>query len=280
MPRLRRARFFCLYFGMISFMLVSCSGMQKSEMERLKRNNEIEEFIYRKESDHFIPPFALNPIQRDSYPWEEEYVGNIPKITKEYFRCRGRIDHPEQMRPLKDGKPGYYHDCGGLESHSLPMKNNKEFVYPLFINLLNYIQKVTGKRVVITCAHRCPKHNIYADPSDVYQRSKHQVGAEVDFYVEGFEYQPEKVLEMIKQFYREYPAYKNHPEWQKFVYNAEKEQLSNKEVFVRISWEDQNRDFDNSHPYPYLTLELKYDIEANRSIQYQWQEALNGYARW
>jgi hypothetical protein len=253
--------------------------MQKSEMDRIKRNNEIEEFIYRNESDRFIPPFALKTIKRDDYPWEEEYVGNIPKITKEYFRCRGNMNHPEQVKISKEGKPTYHHDCGGIESHSLPMKNSQEFVYPIFINLLNYIQRITEKKVVITCAHRCPKHNLYADSSDTYQRSKHQVGAEVDFYVEGLEFHPEKVLEIIKQFYQEFSSHLGS-EWHKFSYNREKEQLFNKEIAIRISRENQNRDFDNEHPYPYLTIELKYDTQNERAVQYQWQEALSGYVRW
>ncbi len=254
--------------------------MQKSEMERIKRNNEIEEFIYRRESDHFIPPFSLIPVKREKYPWEEEYVGNIPRITKEYFRCRGKATHPTISRASKEGSETYHRDCGGIESHSLPMRNNQEFVYPVFINLLNYIQKITERKVIITCAHRCPKHNLYVDPYDVHQRSKHQVGAEVDFYVEGWEQTPEKVFDVIKKFYLEFPPYQGSSEWKKFVYSAEKEQLSNKEIAVKISRENQNRDLDNDHPYPYLTIELKYDIELGRAVQYQWQEALNSYVRW
>lgn len=261
-------------------LLSACSGMQKSEMDRIKRNNEIEEFIYRNETDQFIPSFSLKPMKKEEYPWEEEYVGNIPKITKEYFRCQGKTTHPEQVKVSKEGKSTYHHDCGGIESHSLPMKNSQEFVYPIFITLLNHIQKVTEKKVVITCAHRCPKHNLYADPSDVYQRSKHQVGAEVDFYVEGLEFEPERVAEIIKQFYQESRTYLGKAEFQRFTYNKEKEQLSNKEIAIRISRENQNRDLDNHHPYPYLTIELKYDIEKERAVQYQWQEALSGYVRW
>ncbi|MBI5274652.1 MAG: hypothetical protein HY860_06350 [Chlamydiales bacterium] len=269
-----------LSYNFLLLLLCACSGLEQSQNERIKRNNEVEEFIYRNDNEKVYPDVVWIVQEREKYPWEEEYLGTIPKITKEYFRCKGKSDNKEQIRYNKNSQPVYYHDCGGVEKHSLPLMDDKEFIYPVLINILNYIQQESNKRVVITCGHRCPKHNLYADKVDASQRSKHQVGAEVDFYVEGLERQPKQVIEMIQNFYQQDSFYKDKREFTHFFENKEKKNWYNKEIVVRLSEEDENRDFDNRHPYPYLTIEIKYDIITGKPLQYNWQKALNGYMRW
>ena len=96
------------------------------------------------------------------------------------------------------------------------MKGDKEFVYPILIDLLNEVQAKTRGKVVITCGHRCPVHNAYADNSSYNQNSKHMIGAEVDFYVQGLESPPEEVFELLMSHYKENPRYQEEKAYSEF----------------------------------------------------------------
>ena len=233
------------------------------------------EWIFRLSSEkHYI----LEPLKRqtrDPYPWETRYNRPIPKITKEYFRCKGNNLNPLKTLVSGGDKGIYLFDCGGSEAHSLPLKEEREFIYPILIDLLNFIQEKTRRRVVITCGHRCPVHNRYVDPGNSNQSSKHQIGAEVDFYVEGTETQPLKIVELILAYYREEDPCKRYQNQT----DVSTEPWYNKEIFVKLYKEYEGRDLDNSHPYPYITLQVRYDRELNRPIHYNWHCAHNGYRR-
>ena len=114
------------------------------------------EYIYRLHDEYLF--IAEPPLKRpvEPYPWEKGNVGNLPKITKEYFRCKGSSLNPQRNHQEKGSEVVRLTDCGGTSRHSLPLRNGKEFVYPILLDLLNHIQSKTGKRVVITCGHRCP----------------------------------------------------------------------------------------------------------------------------
>src|SRR5688572_14981430 len=156
-----------MYAIFLLFFLFSCSSEEPNRLTG--------EFIYREEGEYHFNPPRSQLARRDPYPWEEGKVGKFPKITKEFFRCKGSLLNP----PKPDA------DCGG--KHSLPLIHQKENVYSILIDLLNYLQQKTQKRVVITSGHRCPQHNTYVDPSARNQTSKHLIGAEVSFYVQGLE---------------------------------------------------------------------------------------------
>lgn len=261
--------------GCLLLLLFSCSGLEKAQHARVKKNNEVEEFIYRNHDEFFYETDEVVRVKREKYPWEEQYIGNLPKITKEYFRCKGKIANPEQVR-IESGREIYVHDCGGIEKHSLPLHDNKEFIYPILIELLNYIQEKTHKRVVITSGHRCPQHNIYCDPYKSAVRSKHLIGAEVDFYVEGLEKQPNKVIQLIKNYYHEKSDYQKLIAYKQF-FKGKNNSWHNKEIKISISEEE---DLDNQHGYPYITVEVQYDLASKRPVYYNWQQAFNGYMRW
>src|SRR5206468_4318905 len=151
------------------------------------------------------------------------------------------------------------------ERHSLPLSDGKEFVYSILLDLLNYLQAKTGKRVVVTCGHRCPVHNLYADQSKSNQVSKHMIGAEADFYVQGFEERPDLIVELIKGFYKEEARYQGLPAYQEFKrFEKEEAGLStlpwyNQEVCIKLFKKSEGRDIDNRHPYPYLSIQVRYD---------------------
>lgn len=259
--------------------LFSCSGLEKSESDKVKRENSKAEYIYRKADEKLFALPKLEHREREPYPWEDPDGSLFPKITKEFFRCKGSPMHPFQTHQEKT-----LQDCEGFEKHSLPIHNDHEFIYPVLLDLLNYIQKKTKKKVVITCGHRCPIHSTYADPRKENQTSKHLIGAEVDFYVQGLEEIPMEVIEALLQFYVETPAYRGVVDYEKFYrFRGETDVTTipwyNKEIFVKLYQKHEGRDFDNRHPFPYICIQVRYDRDHRKTVSYSWAQAHRGYHR-
>lgn len=242
------------------------------------------EYLYRLHSEKFFDPPLPEKKTLEIYPWEKTLVGNLPKLTKEYFRCKGSSLNAAKTIEQK-GEIVRCMDCSGSEKHSLPLREGKEYVYQVLIDVLNYIQLKTGKRVVITSGHRCPEHNMYVDSSFANQSSKHMIGAEVSFYVQGVEENPEYSLRLIQNFYKEDPKFKGQKEFEEFKrYEKEDTDVStlpwyNKELFVKIYTKREGRDFDNRHPYPYLSIQVRYDRELNEKVVFSWEKANKNYFR-
>lgn len=263
---------------------VSCSSSNKNDDEVSQQRYEQREYIYRLHTDTFntIPPAVVH--HPDPYPWEKGFVGNHLKITKDFFRCRGCNLNPVHTAQEK-GELVRYYDCGGAEKHSLPLRDQREFVYPILIDLLNYIQLKTQKRVVITSGHRCPDHNTYVDSSENNRFSKHMVGAEVSFYVQGMENHPETILKHIQNYYKETPKYEKKKEfldfqrYQKGDTDVSTQPWMNKEIFVKLYKAKEGRNFDNRHPYPYLSIQVRYDLDTKEKVIYDWNKANNNFMR-
>ena len=261
-----------------------CSSIEDSQNAKIKQSNESKELIHRKVVDLQYPKAELSLQIRDPYPWETGYAGLHPKITKEMFRCRGDAKH--LPRAKEDVPTQLVHDCGGRLKHSLPVKGGKEFVYPILIDLLNYVQLKTSCPVVVTCGHRCPAHNSYADSSIYNLSSKHMMGAEVDFYVLGMENKPEEVVSVLMGYYKEKESYKNLKEYEQFSrldhvkINVSTTPWYNKEILIKLYKKDEGRDFDNQHPHPYLSLQVRFDREKNEKVTYSWEKAFQGYMRY
>lgn len=243
------------------------------------------EYIFRHHDESMMQIEPMFPLKRADYFWEENQQGHYPKITKDFFRCRGSSLNP--VRFVQKGKEIVrYYDCGGPQKHSLPLREQKEFIYPILIDLLNYIQTQTGKQVVVTCGHCCPEHNAYLNPMPANQFSKHMLGAEVDFYLQGMEQQPEKIVELILAYYREQPKYKGLIEFEEFK-RYEKEDTNvkvfpwyNKEIFLKLVRKEEGRDFDNRHPYPYISIQVRYDWDLKKQVNYSWDQAFHNLHRW
>ena len=254
--------FFFNYFtsSLLLFFLGGCSGLEKSESKKQRQVNLVVQPIKRKSTDHFFDLRDPKPTQnQEVYPWQKNYTGKIPRITKEFFRCKGNVLNPPLRIASETQQITYQIDCGGLERHSLPIQNGKEYIYPILIDLLNHIQEKTGKRVVITSGHRCPIHNRYVDPSKKNRVSKHLMGAEVDFFVEGMEYDPLSLIEILESYYKDKPLINKQNHWM------------NSEVVITCHSIDEPRNGDNQHKYPYLTIELR--------IPFSWQLGYNGFYR-
>ena len=163
-------------------LLTSCN-FNENKSNKIKNIKILE--ISRKKDDKYFDFEKVEMRKIRNYSFENE-VDNLPKITKEYFRCKGNALNPERIDETNKEDIKVFLDCDGSSKHSLPIINGSENVYSILVELLNYIQKRTKKRVNITCGHRCPKHNAYSDFYLNAKTSKHMIGAEVDFYVDSY----------------------------------------------------------------------------------------------
>jgi hypothetical protein len=267
------------------FVLWACSTPEEGEYNLLKDQNQKGEFIYRAKG---VQNFAFkNPLHRlrSKYPWENTLVGTYPKITKEFFRCKGKILNPPNIITENVAEPLRFHDCGGFEKHSLYLKEGKEFIYPILIDLLNYVQAKTGKRVVITSGYRCPEHNSYVDPTNANKSSKHMIGAEVDFYVQGLENKSDLIIRLLMQYYNENKKYEGQKEFLVFDrYKLQDRVLitdpwCNKEIMIKLFYSSEGRNLDNRHPYPYISIQVRYDFDRKEKVTYNWNDAFRNYLR-
>lgn len=260
---------FCLLFS-------SCSEADNSHASSKKGkpiSRHSDEVSYTLAPPKHIPP--------PPYPWENGQLGDLPKITKEYFRCNGSLLNPEKMVE-KSGKLERIADCGGADKHSLPLKDGEEYIQPILISLLNYLQTETHKRVVITSGHRCPDHNLYVDHSKENLYSKHQVGAEVSFYIQGMEESPDQVVQLLLNYYKEHPEedFRNFQRYEKSDTNVSTLPWYNKEIFIKLFKPDEGRNFDNRHPFPYIAIQVRYDPVLKERVFYSWDKAYQNYLRY
>lgn len=217
------------------------------------------------------------------YPWDKVDLSHPMKINKEFFRCKGNVLNPCHIFD-QNGERIHHYDCGGIQKHGLPLRNGKEFIYPLLIDLMNYIQIRTEKKVVITSGHRCPEHNTYVDSSKQNQSSKHMIGAEVSFYVYGMEHCPEIIIKLIQEFYTSEVSVKQIPQYSEFkryekVSDVETKPWFNKEIFIKLYKKHEGRNYDNRHSYPYISIQLRFDRDLNETVNYSWEKANRNYYR-
>lgn len=254
--------------------VLGCSRSEELAKEKIRENHCRIEPIYRNHDEFFYDLQTPEHTPRSLYPWEAESY--LPRITREYFRCRGN-----PANPPKQGTDSLLSDCEGGSRHGLPVLQGREGVYPILIELLNYIQQKTGKRVIVTCGHRCPAHNVYADGSKEARVSKHQIGAEVDFYVQGMEESPLEVVSLIMQYYRDTSPNRTDSAYCDFKRCAPSQTAlqpwMNQEVLIQVFQKEEGRDFDNRHPYAYICVQVRFDRDTKERVIYEWVKAHRGY---
>ena len=206
-------------------------------------------------------------------PWQSSSSHHHP-ITKEHFRCKGSFANPVRTTNEKNG--ARYFDCGGVDRHSLFLQDGKEFIYPILLDLLNFVQDKTGKKVIVTSGYRCPDHNTYVDSSPSNAASKHMVGAAVDFYVQGLEV--DKVASILMGYY------KNQAKEFSTFERATKSDVSTlpwmtKEITIKICKSTEGRDVDTCHNLAYICLQVRYDKERDKKVVCNWDDAFKGYLR-
>lgn len=48
---------------------------------------------------------------------------------------------------------------------------------------------------------------------------------------------------------------------------------------MKVSQASEGRNLDNQHPYPYVTLQVRYDRATGQPVSYTWKQANQGYRR-
>ena len=140
--------------------------------------------------------------------------------------------------------------------------------------------------MIVTSGHLCPIHNLYNDPSKENRTSKHQIGGEVDFYVEGMEDRAQEIVSILLNYYQENPLYQGQREWVEFQrYEKPDARVStppwlNKEVYIKLCLQEEGRDHDNQHTHPYISIQVRYDRDRQERVLYQWDKAHQGYPRY
>lgn len=276
------------YLLFLSFFLLvatGCSTSDEIDADNIMLRNQKGEFIFRQADEILYPIQPPEKAPAISYPWSNDVSSRHPKITKEYFRCKGSPLNPPHTT-VKEGETQKVYDCGGTQKHSLPLRDGKEFVYPVLLELVNYIQDETGHKLVVTCGHRCPEHNAYADTEPFSQYSKHMIGAEASFYVQGLEDKPDAIVDLIVKYYKNHPAFKDKKDYTDFKRyekgntNTAIKPWYNKEVFIKIYGSGEGRNYDNRHPYPYVSIQVRHDRDLNENVTYSWDKAFRNYHRW
>ena len=262
---------------MLLFAAACCSSPEESASIR-------SEPIRRKAGGCDYKPAPWVPSPRKPYPWETISPHNHPRITKDFFRCQGMSLNP--IRSIEHrGESIRLEDCGGADAHGLPLSGEEEWIPQILLELLNYIQDQSEKRVVITCGHRCPKHHQYVLQTPYAKPSKHLMGAEVNFYIQGLEDKPEAAVRLVQKFYQEDPETRDQAEYTTFErYEKSDTDVStkpwfNKEIFMKLYLPFEGRNFDNRHPYPYLSIQVRYDRKKNKRLLFHWGAAEKNFLR-
>ncbi|MDB6080999.1 MAG: hypothetical protein JWO53_271 [Chlamydiia bacterium] len=255
----------------ILLLFTSCGSSSKEETVQ-------GEYIFRLHDEEFLHIQPLKPKAPPQYPWQTGSQNSLCRITKEYLRCKGSPLNLPRIVKEGDKESARYTDCGGPDKHSLPLKNGKESIYPILLELLNRIQEITKRPVVITSGHRCPDHNTYIDPSPQNSASKHMIGAEVDFYIQGLETHPEVAIKIIQDFYKtdsRYQKQKDYLEFKRFekLTNSSTAPWYNKEIFIKLFKAHEGRNLDNRHSHPYISLQVRFDKEKNLAVTFSWEQA-------
>ncbi len=98
------------------------------------------------------------------------------------------------------------------------------------------------------------------------------LAAEVDFYLKG--YDPNKIIELLQEYYKGEPFER---------FNSDKLDIStpawfNKEIFIKLYLPGEGRDLDNTHPYPYISIQVRYDQDLKKRVVFD-QEQVENYHR-
>jgi len=251
----------CLFFSSIFF----CSCQKEPKKITLIPLSDIQKLPSE-------PQVSPKHQELEPYPWQErceqgKHSSHLRPLTKEYFRCKGSSLHLPRIVSDKSVEHKRFYDCSGGHKHSLPLQDGKEYVYPILIELLNEVQRKTNLPVIVTSGHRCPTHQAYIDSSAKGFSSKHLIAAEVRFYVQGLQEHPEEVIKhLIRHYEGQEKVYAAFQRFEKET-DVSTPPWHNKEIFIKLYKSHEGRDFDNRHPYPYISIQVRFDREKNEPVR-------------
>src|SRR4051812_27330602 len=110
-------------FLLLGLFLQGCSSSSSPSSSSLPKG----EYLFRRYDESLVQVESMAAIKRKSYPWEEDWQCCYPKITKDFFRCRGSSLNPVHFAQ-KGKEVVRFYDCGGAQKHSLPLRDQKEYI--------------------------------------------------------------------------------------------------------------------------------------------------------
>ena len=105
------------------------------------------------------------------------------------------------------------------------------------------------------------------------------VGAAVSFYIVGLEKAQEEIMKIILNYYRKSSLpEKERGKYLEFKQMEKGEGCSmpswyNKEICVKFYKENEGRDVDNSHPFPYVSIQVRFDRATQKEVSFKQSEA-------
>jgi hypothetical protein len=111
------------------------------------------------------------------------------------------------------------------------------------------------------------------------------LGAEMSFYVQGMEYQPDKVITILMDYYahtkefQDLPEFRNFERYDKATTSVNTPPWYNKEIFIKLFMPAEGRNLDNRHPYPYVSVQVRFDRQTKENVTYSWEKAIKNYLR-
>lgn len=236
------------------FLLVSCGSFEKSEKKKLMQKEKRVCAVVLQGGEKQLDLGPSQSFEVAGYPWERYGFLLLP-ISKEHFRCKGSSLSPPKTFLSYSGQLQTVQDCGG--DHSLPLKNDQEYIDPMLIDLLNALQDKLGAKVIVLIGHVCPVHAIYDNPMAPHKDFKYQLGAKVAFYVEGNESQT--VLKALADIYLQKDP-------NAVIKENSEEGWSSSMVMARSMKQEQEI-------YQAVTIEMKLDSQTKQSIYYDAKKA-------
>ncbi len=271
----------------LTFLLLfasACDSSPNTQKNLSKQQVAKGEYIYRRHDEFMFTPPQVTPQPLPIYEWKKRMSGKFPAITKHHFRCNGKGINPIK-KIEQNGQTLHIADCNGPSEHSLPIVDGKEHIYPILIDLLNYIQLKSGKKVVVTSGHRCPTHHQYVDNSPIQKYSKHMIGAEVAFYVQGLEENPETAIALVQEYYQNNSVYHGLKDYQEFTRWEKNDSDTstfpwyNKEIFIKLYKKNEGRNLDITHTHPYISIQVRFNKDKNEKVIYSWDKAFKCFYR-
>src|SRR5262245_52233460 len=95
------------------FPIMLCTILCLCCSESRDDNNPKGEYIYRLHNEYMFNPPEPKKNDHKIFAWDDETIDGIPKITKEFFRCRGNLLNPDKDIVVNNENIKIS-DCGGI----------------------------------------------------------------------------------------------------------------------------------------------------------------------
>jgi hypothetical protein len=81
-------------------------------------------------------------------------------------------------------------------------------------------------------------------------------------------------LDVVQILIDSYKGQRGLENFQKF-----EKSWQNKEICIKLRTSSEGRNGDNQHPYPYLSLQVRWDRQSQELVSYEWKRAHLEYPR-